>query len=203
MRQTLVVIALSSLMAISGCQHVQPRAAPDRCSSEDIERLTKPRDLHDATVRCEANAAVYALNKLNRLPPPSPPALQLQQHKQSAISQKVSFEADVFFYSLESYPADDIAFQKLNELLMVMSKTYEVIAVEVTGYTDPNEADIKSVDLARMRAQFVADYLTAAGLSPTVYVSVKTSPARHPDTAEGRARDRSASISALARRDKR
>ena len=199
MMRTTTVILLAALAA-SGCQQTPLNHA---WSSKNIQSLSEPKALRAVANQCGeiTDAYVEAKERLNSLPPPRPSRLQLRNHALGAATEKVMYEADVFFDLLESYPPD-VAFKKLEELLSKMNGTYEVISVEVTGYTDVNEVDLKSFDLARRRAQFVAAYFKAAGLQESTYVLAKTALPRHPDTPEGRARDRSASVAVIARRDR-
>jgi outer membrane protein OmpA-like peptidoglycan-associated protein len=202
MRRTAAII-LVSLGAISACQQTPKKPPMHICSSKSIQSLKKPEELRAVAIECSAIIEAYAEAKarLNRLPPPQPPQVQLQAHAPGAVTEKVMYEADVFFDVFESYPPE-IAFQKLEDMLAKLNRTYEVIGVEVTGYADENEFDLKSFDLARRRAQFVADYFKASGLQPYVHFSVKTAQPRHPNTLEGRARDRSVALAIIAYRDR-
>lgn len=199
MRLTATVI-LVMLLSFAGCQQTPPNHA---CSSQNIQRLTSAADLRAIAERCVSIIDAYAEAKerLNSLPPPQPSRLQLTAHLSGAVTEMVAYEADVFFDLLESYPPD-LAFQKLEELLSRLKAAHEVISVEVTGYVDMNEVEFRSFDLARKRALFVANYFKAAGLQADVLMTIKTASPRHPDTLEGRARDRSASVLVLARRDR-
>lgn len=199
MRLAVTVILVMSL-SFAGCQQAPPSHA---CSSQNIQRLTSANDLRAVAERCAALIDAYAEAKerLNSLPPPQPSWLQLKAHAPGAASEKVAYEADVFFDLLESHPPD-LALQKLEELLSRLRATHEVISVEITGHVDVNEVELRSFDLARKRALFVAKYFKAAGLQPDVLLTIKTASPRHPDTLEGRARDRSASVLVVARRDR-
>lgn len=203
MRHTAVLLT-AFVAALSGCQQVPKNAsAVPRCSSQYIQSQSDAKALRSIALECIEVSDAYeeAMVRLNKLPLPLPPVLRLKVHSPSAKVELVEYGADVFFNPLESYPSE-FAFPKLEQMLAKLNDTFEITSIEVIGRANEREGGNGDFDIAQQRAQVIADYFKEAGLSPAVHVSIKTAPPRHPNTAEGRARDRSVEVFILARRDK-
>lgn len=202
-RQSVLGTLLALIAASSFAQ--APLRAPanagvcDRVHAEVAQTATELQSVMD---RCDwdSEAFVLALRKLNRLPPPA--GLQpvaLKQYVDGRRIFRTTYEIDVFFDLLQSYP-HPLAFAKLAQLIEKMGTGYEVSRIEITGYADPNEHDeLADMALDSRRADFMRQYFMAVGV-PAARIVVSTGMPRHDNNAQGRARDRSAAVRVLGLR---
>jgi outer membrane protein OmpA-like peptidoglycan-associated protein len=173
------------------------------CTRAEILAATSADHLKSLTSRCVNDLDLYFLaheRRNNLAPTPSQP-FALQAVAPLGESERVTYELDVFFYFLDALPAD-IATEKLNDLIRRLNTTYKVESVQVIGSQDPDEADVRSLQVAKTRAENVKRYLLAAGLAPNTLVSLSIREAKQSSNAEGRARDRIAEVKVSALRRK-
>jgi len=188
------LLSIASIM--SACTTVAPDDLPDSCTPNALSRANDPAKLRaiaqDCTDRPGATAA--ALLKLNNLPPQKSPKLRLQPPVPIQDSENVTFAADVFFNPLESYPRS-ANLDKLASLVDLMNTTYAVRSIALGGSADPDERMLLPGDnIARKRAEFVLQYLRAAGLDARVPVEFVAVEASQDDTPRGRAIQRRVEI---------
>jgi hypothetical protein len=194
-------IVLSASLALLGANVFAQESSPiprdagvcDRIYADIAQTET---DLQSILDRCDwdSDGFVLALRKLNRLPPPAAlKSVVLKPHVEGRPTFRTTYEIDVFFHLLQSYP-HPLAFAKLEQLVDKMSSGYEVSRIEIIGYSDANEREeVASMSLDTKRADFMRQYFLAVGIPPDRITSTTGVP-RHGDTAQGRARDRSAAI---------
>ncbi|MGA0569399.1 OmpA family protein [Variovorax sp. VNK109] len=166
------------------------------CDRIYAEIAETPHDLQAVLDRCSWNTDgfVLALSKINRLPPPAGlKPISLAPTSNAGKTVGVTLEIDVFFYLLQSYPLPT-AFTRLEQLTSHLSGFNEISRVEIVGYFDENERrEAPRMALNLRRAEFIRQYLEAVGIPPNAITLTIGTP-RHPNTVEGRARDRSVAI---------
>ena len=134
-----------------------------------------------------------ALYRLNTFPvPETVPKLALRSRLENVQVHRVVLEADVFFNWLEAYPID-VGFGKLEELLAAMNTGFAIEQIQIVGSADPVESELPSVRVGERRADFLRSYFIAAGADPRRVVATTRQPV-HPNSLEGRARDRSVAL---------
>ena len=172
------------------------------CTPEFAKSLDSPEVLRAVAEKCEDDTATFAaaIVTLNSLPPPRPPSLSFKQPVDHSRANRAILATELYYFMYESYP-HPVGLKRLQELLAQMGTAFEVERVEVTGFQDPNEQHVPPFRVAEKRAEFIRKFFIAAGVPEGVLFLATRDPI-HPDTVDGRARDRSASIRVVMLRER-
>jgi len=204
MQRSLARIAATAgmVVALASGNHARAQQDVSVCDEQYATSANSAYELLAFLDRCgdiDFPFAVAVL-RLNQLPPPATQPLSLQPRHSNLAVDQVTLQADVFFHFMMAYPRE-LAVEKLNDLLRAAGKGFAIQVATVLASADPTEAEFPLIPVAKQRSAMLRQLLVNAGF-PADRVFASERGARHPDTPEGRARDRSAEITIVLLRER-
>ena len=198
------ILSLLFLLVISGCADIASKTdyAPEVvCSPKSASSATTLEDMRQVTSFCVQHPETYgiALDKLNAMPMPLPPHINLRKQIHTAQTERKVFDMSIYFNVFDSFPVDS-AFKKLNELITTInnSTSTKIDVIILNGGIDLNEGSLKACDsLGISRANAIRRYLTTAGIDKSRIYPIQERKPNYNNTIEGRSRDRVVEITVV------